>query len=55
MTDDLETGIAAGLDVPTAIVLSEDDKPQRQSGRGCAWILLFGSVVILTLWYLGSQ
>ncbi len=47
MTDDLEIGIAAGLDVPTAMVLSEDDKPPRQSGRGCAWVLLLGG---LALW-----
>jgi hypothetical protein len=48
--DDLEIGIAAGLDVPTAIVLSEDDKPQ--SGRGCAWVVL-GSVAVSVVWWLG--
>ena len=53
MTDDLEIGIAAGLDVPTAIVLSEDDKPQ--SGRGFAWFLLLGSLVVLVLSYLSLK
>jgi hypothetical protein len=48
--DDLEVGLAAGLDVPTAIVLSEDDKPK--SGRGCAWLLLLGSVAVLVFWLL---
>ncbi len=45
--DDLEIGIAAGLDVPTALAI-EDDKPQ--SGRGCAWVVL-GSVVVLVVWW----
>ena len=54
MTDDLETGIAAGLDVPTALSLSQDDEPPQRvrAGRGLAWVLLLGSVVALTLWWL---
>jgi hypothetical protein len=49
--DDLEIGIAAGLDVPTAIVLSEDDKPK--SGRGCAWLLgCLAVLVVSVLWWL---
>ena len=47
MTDDPEIGIAAGLDVPTALAL---DEPQRQGG--CAWGLLLGSLAILVLWWL---
>ena len=50
--DDLEIGIAAGLDIPTAIVLSEDDKPKRGPGKGCAWVVLLGSVAALVLWWL---
>jgi hypothetical protein len=43
MSDDLEIGIAAGLDMPTTVVLSEDDKPtERRPGKGCAWALLLG-------------
>jgi hypothetical protein len=45
--DDLEIGIAAGLDVPTALAI-EDDKPQ--SGRGCAWVLV-GSLALLVVWW----
>jgi hypothetical protein len=30
--DDLEVGIAAGLDVPTAIVISEDKKKPQPQG-----------------------
>jgi hypothetical protein len=46
MDDDLEVGIAAGLDVPTAIVISEDEKkPQPQ---GCLVVILF--VAMLLLW-----
>lgn len=49
--DDLEIGIAAGLDVPTALAL-EDDEPQRpRSGRAFAWVLL-GSIAVLVLWWL---
>jgi hypothetical protein len=56
MTDDLEIGLAAGLDAPTAIVLSEEDKPpQRGPGRGCAWILLIGSAAVLVLWWLACR
>ena len=48
--DDLEVGLAAGLDVPTAIVLSEENPPPR-SGSGC--VLLLGSLGVLVLWWLG--
>ena len=53
MTDELEIGIAAGLDVPTALALAEDDEPPQRprSGRGCAWVLLLGSVAVLVLWW----
>ena len=43
MNDDLEVGIAAGLDVPTAIVL--DEKPPS---NGCLTIVLF----VAMAWYL---
>jgi hypothetical protein len=44
--DDLEIGIAAGLDLPTALAI-EDDKPQ--SGKGCGWVVL-GSVAMIVWW-----
>jgi len=50
MTDDLEIGLAAGLDVPTAIVLAEDNKPQRPRRAGCALPLLLGSVLVVAWW-----
>jgi len=48
--DDLEVGIAAGLDVPTALALS-DSEPPRPKGGGCGWGLLIGValVVLMTL------
>jgi hypothetical protein len=47
MNDDLEVGIAAGLDVPTAIVISEDEKkPQPQ---GCLTVIVFVAMAWL-LW-----
>ena len=46
MNDDLEVGIAAGLDVPTAIVISEDEKnPQPQ---GCLMVVF----LVVTTWLL---
>jgi hypothetical protein len=52
MTDDLEIGIAAGLDVPTALAISEADKPRPRSGRALAWLVLFASLVVVALWWL---
>jgi hypothetical protein len=42
MDDDLEIGIAAGLDVPTAIVLSEqgEDPPPPEKPRGCLAVIV---------------
>ncbi len=40
MPDDLEIGIAAGLDVPTAIVLSEEPQNNQPRKSGCAPILI---------------
>jgi len=51
--ESLEVGIAAGLDVPTAMVLSEqDDKPpKRPSGSGCslflAWLVIVALVIFV--------
>jgi hypothetical protein len=50
--ESLEVGLAAGLDVPTAIAISEADKPRPRSGRALAWLLLVGSLVIVALWLL---
>ncbi len=48
--DDPEIGIAAGLDIPTASALSEDDEPRPR--RGCGWGLLLGSLGVLVVWWL---
>jgi len=45
MDDDLEVGIAAGLDVPTAIEISEDEKRPQ----GCLAVILFVAMAWL-LW-----
>jgi hypothetical protein len=52
MDDDLEVGIAAGLDVPTAIALAADDKPQPpRKGRGCG-VLAVAVPAVMALWWL---
>jgi hypothetical protein len=48
MDDDLEVGIAAGLDVPTAIVISEEEKKKPQP-QGCLIVILFVAIAWL-LW-----
>jgi hypothetical protein len=45
MSDDLEVGIAAGLDVPTAIVTSQDDKPPQP--QGCLTVIFVVAIVWL--------
>jgi len=51
--ESLEVGIAAGLDVPTAMVLSERDEkpPKRPSGSGCSllmvWLVLMALVIFV--------
>ena len=46
--DDLEVFVASGLDIPTAIVVSEQGKPpERQSG--CGVIVAIAVVVALLL------
>ena len=50
MNDDLEVGIAAGLDVPTAMVLADDRLPP-QKGCGCGLFVLLA--VALSWWLLG--
>ena len=51
MNDDLEIGIAAGLDPMTALVLSEErPRPPRQPQRpdcGCLVAVLIGLVFLL--------
>jgi hypothetical protein len=49
--DDLETGIAAGLDVPTAMVISErdDGEPSQQpTAMAKGWAVLVGILLALT-------
>ncbi len=46
--DDLEVGIAAGLDVPTALVLAGDEQP-RPKGGGCGWGLLIGVALVAVM------
>ncbi len=49
--ESLEVGLAAGLDAPTALALSEDDEQRRpQSGRAFAWLMLAGGIATLLLW-----
>jgi hypothetical protein len=54
MTDydeSLEIGIAAGLDIPTAMVISEhddDDRPPRK-GCGCGAAAMVTALVLLAL------
>lgn len=48
--ESLEVGIAAGLDVPTAMVLSEqDEKPRRSPGCGsvAVWLVVIALVIFL--------
>jgi hypothetical protein len=54
--ESLEVGIAAGLDIPTAMVVSERDEPPHQSDgkgstRGTAIAILFG-LAVMVLCYL---
>ena len=44
MNDDLEVGLAAGMDVPTAMVSSEQGSPPGKSGCG------FYSLLFLIMW-----
>jgi hypothetical protein len=47
MDDDLEVNIAAGLDVPTAIVLADKpDSPDKPGRSGCLCVLI-GLVILL--------
>jgi hypothetical protein len=50
--ESLEVGLAAGLDVPTALAISEADKPRPRPGRALAWLLLAGSIAVVALWWL---
>ncbi|HEY4761588.1 MAG TPA: hypothetical protein VIH42_13485 [Thermoguttaceae bacterium] len=57
MTDhdeSLEIGIASGLDVPTAMVISEQgDKPPKPTGKGCyRMVAVLIGLAILVLGYL---
>ena len=49
--ESLEVGIAAGLDVPTAMVLSEQDEkpPRRSSGSGCSPFLIWLAIAALVI------
>lgn len=54
--ESLEIGLAAGLDVPTAMVLSEVDdrpppEPQKKSKAGYAMAIIVG-LIALTLYLL---
>ncbi len=52
--ESLEVGIAAGLDAPTALALSQEPQPARRprSDRTLAWAAIIGSVVLMLLWWL---
>ena len=46
--ESLEVGIASGLDVPTAMVISEraeDRPPEERSGQGYNWVV-FAAIVL---------
>jgi hypothetical protein len=47
MDDDLEVYIASGLDVPTSIVLADQEPPRR--GCGCGTVVLLTGL-LLVLW-----
>jgi hypothetical protein len=57
--ESLEIGLAAGLDIPTAMVISErnddDEPPRRPTGRGCNRIVaiaVLAGIVMMVLCYL---
>jgi hypothetical protein len=51
--ESLEIGIAADLDVPTAMVISEhDDEPPKPAGKGCNWIVAAAIIGLILLVYL---
>jgi hypothetical protein len=52
--DDLEIGIAAGLDVPTALAVSEKPRTSCQplAVKLSGWILIGAVVVLALLWLL---
>ena len=51
--ESLEVGIAAGLDVPTAMVISErDDKPPKGCSQAAVIVLVVVGAVIGLLWLL---
>jgi hypothetical protein len=57
--ESLEVGIAAGLDVPTAMVISErDDEPAKQPPSAknpktvVGWGTLIGIALVVVLWWL---
>jgi hypothetical protein len=57
--ESLEIGMAAGLDIPTAMVISErnddEEPPRRPTGKGCggiAAIAVIAGIAVVVLFYL---
>ena len=42
-----------GMGLATVLAILDRGRPPRsQPGRGCAWLLLLGSIAIVALWWL---
>jgi hypothetical protein len=41
-----------GMNLATLLAIFQSEGPSRGPGRGCAWLLLIGSIIVLLLWWL---
>lgn len=47
MDDDPEIAVSAGLDIPTALALDNDQSSPKTTPTGYAWGVLLGAAIVL--------